>query len=154
MKADNLVEVQNPRAAWKAGQGGKPDPRIVAALLGQAVWAGVSWGYYWGTHKGYQQSVMRSVREAFPEPVTVFESGAVLNAVIAASGQQAEQLWRLRETIPESQKHAGGCIKHDVSVPVSKVAEFIVEGSRRLEERMEGIRVFPFGHVGDGNLHY
>ena len=67
---------------------------------------------------GLQETVEGALGEAF-------ESGAVLNAVIAASGQQAAQLWRLRETIPESQKHAGGCIKHDISVPVSSVAEFL-----------------------------
>ena len=83
-----------------------------------------------------------------------FESGEVLNAVIAASGQQAAQLWRLRETIPESQKHAGGCIKHDISVPVSRVAEFLQRATVAAEEEIPGVRVVPFGHMGDGNIHF
>ena len=83
-----------------------------------------------------------------------FESGAVLNAVIAASGQQAAQLWRLRETIPESQKHAGGCIKHDISVPVSRVAEFLRRATAAARKEIPGVRVVPFGHMGDGNIHF
>ena len=83
-----------------------------------------------------------------------FESGAVLNAVIAASGQQAEQLWRLRETIPESQKHAGGCIKHDVSVPVSRVPDFLARATEAAQREIAGVRVVPFGHMGDGNIHF
>jgi FAD/FMN-containing dehydrogenase len=83
-----------------------------------------------------------------------FESGAVLNAVIAASGQQAAQLWRLRETIPESQKHAGGCIKHDISVPVSSVAAFLTQATAAARKEIPGVRVVPFGHMGDGNIHF
>lgn len=83
-----------------------------------------------------------------------FESGQLLNAVIAASGQQSAQLWRLRETIPESQKHAGGCIKHDVSVPVSRVAEFLVAATEAAKREIPGVRVVPFGHMGDGNIHF
>jgi FAD/FMN-containing dehydrogenase len=83
-----------------------------------------------------------------------FEAGEVLNAVIAASGQQAAQLWRLRETIPESQKHAGGCIKHDISVPVSRVAEFLRRATAAAKEEIPGVRVVPFGHMGDGNIHF
>ena len=66
----------------------------------------------------------------------------------------ARQLWRLREILPESQTREGGSIKHDVSVPISRIADFIAEASHRLEAAMPGIRVFPFGHVGDGNIHF
>ena len=83
-----------------------------------------------------------------------FGNGAVLDAVIAASGQQAERLWRLRETIPESQKHAGGCIKHDVSVPVSRVPDFLARATEAAEREIAGVRVAPFGHMGDGNIHF
>lgn len=83
-----------------------------------------------------------------------FESGDLLNAVIAASGQQSAQLWRLRETIPESQKHAGGCIKHDVSVPVSRVADFLAAATEAAKREIPGVRVVPFGHMGDGNIHF
>ncbi len=83
-----------------------------------------------------------------------FESGAVLNAVIAASGQQADLLWRLRETIPESQKHHGGCIKHDVSVPVSSVPVFLERATAAAKREIAGVHVVPFGHMGDGNIHF
>ena len=96
---------------------------------------------------GLQETVEAALAEAF-------ESGAVLNAVIAASGQQAAQLWRLRETIPESQKHAGGCIKHDISVPVSSVAEFLRQATAAARKAIPGVRVVPFGHMGDGNIHF
>lgn len=94
-----------------------------------------------------QETVEAALAEAF-------ESGAVMNAVIAASGQQAAQLWRLRETIPESQKHAGGCIKHDISVPVSSVAEFLAKATAAARKEIPGVRVVPFGHMGDGNIHF
>jgi FAD/FMN-containing dehydrogenase len=96
---------------------------------------------------GLQETVEGALAEAF-------ESGAVLNAVIAASGQQSAQLWRLRETIPESQKHAGGCIKHDISVPVSSVAEFLKRATAAARKEIPGVRVVPFGHMGDGNIHF
>lgn len=83
-----------------------------------------------------------------------FESGAVLNAVVAASGQQADLLWRLRETIPESQKHHGGCIKHDVSVPVSSVPVFLERATAAARREIAGVHVVPFGHMGDGNIHF
>jgi FAD/FMN-containing dehydrogenase len=96
---------------------------------------------------GLQETVESALADAF-------ESGAVLNAVIAASGQQAAQLWRLRETIPESQKHAGGCIKHDISVPVSSVAAFLTQATAAARKEIPGVRVVPFGHMGDGNIHF
>ena len=83
-----------------------------------------------------------------------FEAGAVTDATIAASEAQRKELWKLREVLPESQTREGGSIKHDVSVPVSRVAEFIARGSQLLESHMPGIRPFPFGHVGDGNIHF
>jgi len=95
--------------------------------------------------------LQEAVEDALAED---FESGAVLNAVIAASGQQAAQLWRLRETIPESQKHAGGCIKHDVSVPVSSVSDFLAKATVAAKKEIPGVRVVPFGHMGDGNIHF
>jgi FAD/FMN-containing dehydrogenase len=82
------------------------------------------------------------------------ERGLVLDAAIAANSAQAQALWRLREGIPEAQKADGGGIKHDVSVPVSRVADFIAEASAACEARAPGIRVLAFGHVGDGNVHF
>jgi FAD/FMN-containing dehydrogenase len=83
-----------------------------------------------------------------------FEKGRITDAVLAASEAQARQLWKLREILPESQTREGGSIKHDISVPISRIADVITEGTRRLEAAMPGVRVFPFGHVGDGNIHF
>jgi FAD/FMN-containing dehydrogenase len=82
------------------------------------------------------------------------EADEVLDAVIAASAAQAERLWALREDIPEAQKLAGASIKHDVSVPVSRVPEFLSEATARAERAVPGVRVAPFGHLGDGNIHF
>ena len=83
-----------------------------------------------------------------------FDNGLTQDAVIATSESQAEALWRIRETIPEAQKHEGGSIKHDVAVPVSSVADFIEQASILVEAEMDGIRVCAFGHLGDGNIHF
>ncbi len=83
-----------------------------------------------------------------------FEAGEVSDAVIAASGPQAAALWSLRESIPEAQTREGGSIKHDVSVPVSRVAHLVTRGVDLVTRAMPGIRPCPFGHVGDGNIHF
>jgi FAD/FMN-containing dehydrogenase len=82
------------------------------------------------------------------------EAGLLEDAVLAASAEQAKRLWFIREAIVEAQKHAGGSIKHDVSVPVSRVAEFIGRGTALVERLVPGIRPVPFGHVADGNIHF
>jgi D-lactate dehydrogenase (cytochrome) len=82
------------------------------------------------------------------------ERGLVLDAVFAESRAQAKALWYIREVLPEAQKFEGGSIKHDVAVPVSRVADFIAEANAAVEAAMPGIRPFAFGHVGDGNIHY
>ncbi|MDE2343818.1 MAG: FAD-binding oxidoreductase [Betaproteobacteria bacterium] len=82
------------------------------------------------------------------------EKGLVLDAAIAQSESQINALWALREQISEAQRREGISIKHDISVPVSRIPAFIEEASTRLQEQFPGIRVVCFGHVGDGNLHY
>lgn len=82
------------------------------------------------------------------------EDGLVDDAVIAASGAQSAELWHIRESLPEAQILAGASIKHDVSVPVSKVPEFLSRAGKIVEEEISGIRVTAFGHLGDGNIHY
>ena len=82
------------------------------------------------------------------------EAGIVEDATIAASETQAKALWTLREDLSYAQKSAGGSIKHDVSVPISRVADFIVEASAACEAQMPGLRVCAFGHMGDGNVHF
>ena len=83
-----------------------------------------------------------------------FENGAVVDAVFAESDAQRQELWKIREEIPAAQTREGASIKHDVSVPVSKTVEFIIEASKRVSEALPGIRPCPFGHIGDGNIHY
>jgi FAD/FMN-containing dehydrogenase len=82
------------------------------------------------------------------------EAGEVADAAIAASLDKREALWRIREAIPEAQKREGGSIKHDVSVPTSAVPEFIRRATQAIEAAMPGVRVVPFGHLGDGNIHF
>jgi D-lactate dehydrogenase (cytochrome) len=83
-----------------------------------------------------------------------FESGTLLDAVVASSESQRQLLWAIRESIPEAQKHAGVCIKHDVSVPVSKVPEFLERGTKLLTDAYHEAQVIAFGHMGDGNIHF
>ena len=82
------------------------------------------------------------------------EDGIAKNAVIATSEAQAKELWTIREDINEAQIPEGGSIKHDVSVPVSRVPEFLRRATEILEHAVPGGRVVAFGHVGDGNIHF
>ena len=80
--------------------------------------------------------------------------GLILDAVIANSLTQANDLWRLREGISEAQKPEGGNIKHDISVPVPRIPEFISRANAAVEQVCPGARPLPVGHFGDGNIHY
>ncbi len=82
------------------------------------------------------------------------EENIIENAVIATSEAQANNLWRIRETIPESEKLEGVSIKHDVSIPVSKVAEFLEQASKIVFTAVPDARLVSFGHLGDGNIHF
>jgi FAD/FMN-containing dehydrogenase len=82
------------------------------------------------------------------------EQGCVRDVAVAASEVQARSLWALRENISEAQKREGISIKHDVSVPLSRIAEFIRRADAALAEAFPGVRIVCFGHIGDGNLHY
>lgn len=82
------------------------------------------------------------------------EAGEVDDAVIAGSLDQRASLWRMREGMSEVQGIEGGSIKHDVSVPIASVPEVIEEGIRAAEATIPGIRPVPFGHLGDGNIHF
>ena len=85
---------------------------------------------------------------------SAFTKNLITDGTIAASEAQGKALWHIREILPESQTREGGSIKHDVSVPVSRIPELIAKGSKALEAAIPGCRVFPFGHVGDGNIHF
>ena len=82
------------------------------------------------------------------------EKGLVFDATIADSLEQAKMYWRIRELFGEVQRHAGGSIKHDVSVPVAAVPAFIAEANEAVVKLIPGARPLPFGHLGDGNIHY
>lgn len=82
-----------------------------------------------------------------------FEKEIVIDAIIAESETQRQKLWRLREEQSESQKRAGANIKNDVSVPISHIPELIKRATSACERICPGIRVAPFGHLGDGNIH-
>ena len=83
-----------------------------------------------------------------------FEAGEVIDAVIGASEAQKDALWALRENLSDAQKPEGASIKHDVSVPVSRVADFVNVAKAACIAYMPGLRPCPFGHFGDGNLHF
>ncbi len=82
------------------------------------------------------------------------EQGRVLDAVIAKSKAEADALWRLRHSIAEAERQDGKALKHDVSVPLSKMQTFLEQGDKLLAELRPDLRLVAFGHVGDGNLHY
>jgi FAD/FMN-containing dehydrogenase len=79
------------------------------------------------------------------------ERGLARDVVLAQSGAQAQALWSIRERMPEAQLEN---VKHDISVPLSKIPDFIERGAAALERTFPGIVIYAFGHAGDGNLHY
>lgn len=100
----------------------------------------------------YDSGTLREPLEAGLQDA--LESGLITDAVLASSEEQRRALWAMREDQGEVQRRAGTGIKHDVSVPVSKVAEFIARADAALATSYPGIRPYAFGHVGDGNIHY
>jgi FAD/FMN-containing dehydrogenase len=84
----------------------------------------------------------------------MLDRGLIEDAVISASQQQAAELWHLREACVEAQRVAGPSLKHDVSVPLGAVPALIIEASAAIAEAFPEVRIVPFGHVGDGNVHF
>ena len=82
------------------------------------------------------------------------EKELALDAVLATSGEQARKLWKMREDLPFGVQAAGGAIPHDVSVPLSRITEFIRRADAAMLRAYPKVRFCCFGHVGDGNLHY
>ncbi|QIG49525.1 FAD-binding oxidoreductase [Nordella sp. HKS 07] len=82
------------------------------------------------------------------------EQGIVKDATIAQSETQRKDLWFIRKAIVEVQKREGGSIKHDISLPISELPDFVEAGLAAIRAFMPGARPMPFGHVGDGNLHF
>jgi D-lactate dehydrogenase (cytochrome) len=82
------------------------------------------------------------------------EQGVIRDAVVASSIAQSKALWNLREHIPLAQAEEGKNIKHDISVQISRIGDFIRTTDVLLQENFPGCRLVTFGHLGDGNLHY
>ena len=94
-------------------------------------------------------------REQFEKLLeTAFEDGCVSDAVVAENLSQAKALWHIRESIPLAQAEEGLNIKHDISIAVSRIPEFVAATDALLEAALPGVRLVNFGHLGDGNLHY
>ncbi|MET0193334.1 MAG: FAD-binding oxidoreductase [Hyphomicrobiaceae bacterium] len=85
---------------------------------------------------------------------TATEKGLIIDAAIAGSLAQARDFWRLREAVSEAQRPEGASIKHDVSVPVQRIPEFVERANALVEQLCPGVRPLAFGHFGDGNVHY
>jgi FAD/FMN-containing dehydrogenase len=83
-----------------------------------------------------------------------FETGLARDAVVSQAIAQARALWTIRERIPEAERLTGKSVKHDISVPVSRIAEFIARADAALTENFPSAQIVCFGHLGDGNLHY
>ncbi len=82
------------------------------------------------------------------------QQGDVIEATLAESIAQREALWRLRESVPEAQRHEGASIKHDVAVPVAALPAFLRKASAAVAQVAPSARLVAYGHVGDGNLHF
>lgn len=98
-----------------------------------------------------QEEANRMLEEFLEEN---FTQNTVLDGVVAINSVQEAAFWLLRESISEAQKLEGESIKHDVSVAVSRIPEFLMRASQAVEVALEGVRVVAFGHVGDGNIHF
>lgn len=94
-------------------------------------------------------------RERFEVVISqALEDGLIMDAVIAENITQSKALWHLRESIPLAEKAFGKNIKHDVSIPVSKMANFVQHTNALLQQHFPAVEHIIFGHLGDGNLHY
>ena len=82
------------------------------------------------------------------------ELGNIHDAVVATSMEQGRALWRLRESIPEAERRDGASIKHDISVPISQIADFMAQAEASIQAEVARVRLVAFGHLGDGNIHF
>jgi FAD/FMN-containing dehydrogenase len=94
-------------------------------------------------------------RERFEHVMQLaLEQELILDAVVAENIAQAQALWHVRESIPLAQAQEGLNIKHDISIAVSRIPEFVRQTDALLAREIPGVRLVNFGHLGDGNLHY
>lgn len=84
----------------------------------------------------------------------LFDTGLAEDGTVASSEQQAQDFWRLRDSISEAERAEGPTLAHDISVPVAAMPEFIESAGRAVEQRYPGTKVSAFGHLGDGNVHF
>jgi len=105
--------------------------------------------------KWYVLMEIAGEREALEEfLMDSYQSGLFQSAVMAGSIAQGDELWRLRHSISEAQKFEGESLKHDVSVPIGQIDDFVEQATARVMQRLPDARIVAFGHVGDGNLHF
>ncbi|NKI58638.1 FAD-binding oxidoreductase [Labrenzia sp. PO1] len=114
-----------------------------------------------GEHAWYVLMELSSGSEAFPvrdlmESILgeAFEEGLVEDAAFAQNLTQVQDFWHIRHGMSEVQKPEGGSIKHDVSVPVASIPDFLDKAMTAVEDFVPGCRPVPFGHIGDGNIHF
>jgi FAD/FMN-containing dehydrogenase len=100
---------------------------------------------------GRHANLSASFEEGLAAAIT---AGMASDAVVASSQAQAASLWKLRESISESQKREGASIKHDISVPVAAIPDFLARATPAVLAILPGARPISFGHLGDGNLHF
>jgi len=100
-----------------------------------------------GSGAGLKDQVETALGDALAQGLTT-------DATIAANQAQAAALWRIRDSISESQKREGASIKHDISVPVASIPAFIEKATKAVMDKFPGARPVTFGHLGDGNLHF
>lgn len=100
-------------------------------------------------------SALSGLREGVEQLLeNVFERAEASDGVIAESERQAMELWNIRESITECESRAGRSVKHDVSVPITRIPSFLQLASAAVREVFPGVRLNAFGHVGDGNIHF
>ncbi|EAV44591.1 oxidoreductase, FAD-binding protein [Roseibium aggregatum IAM 12614] len=114
-----------------------------------------------GEHAWYVMMELSSGSDAFPvrdlmESILgeAFEAGLVEDAAFAQNLTQVQDFWHIRHGMSEVQKPEGGSIKHDVSVPVASIPDFLDKAMAAVEAFVPGCRPVPFGHIGDGNIHF
>ena len=116
------------------------------------LWQDSPWCVLLENSDSENESHARQQFEALLE--AAMEAGCVSDAVVAENIGQARALWHIRESIPLAQAEEGLNIKHDISIPVSRIPAFVAETDALLSREIPGVRLVNFGHLGDGNLHY
>ncbi len=122
-------------------------PKLPRPLPGNAAWS-VLLEISDSEGEGHARAVFEGFLEA------ALERELIVDAAVAASIEQSHAMWHLRESIPLAQAEEGLNIKHDIALPVSRIADFVASTDARLAQAVPGARLVDFGHLGDGNLHY